>query len=137
MPWTYKYNPTLQIVEVVLAGTITGHDLRESTSELIALEKEKGMNQFFIDTIEMEYSGSLTDVHDVPAKQYLEAGADKFGRVALVLPTSPRNREAVQFYVTVCKNRGWFVEAFSTPREAISWLICTTSSNKPDARDGL
>ena len=134
MPWNYDYNPTLEIIEVVYAGRITERDLHESASELIALEKEKGLNQFLIFiTDDMEYAGSLTVVHDMPAKKYLEAGADRSGRVALVLPTSPENRKVVQFYETVCKNRGWFVEAFSVPREAICWLVCTSSSNKPDA----
>jgi len=137
MSWTYNHNPTLEIVEVVFVGTITALDLQESTSELIQLEKEKGINQFLVDATQMHYSGSLTVVHDLPAKQYLEAGADRFGRVAVVLPTSPRDREFVQFYETVCQNRGWFVKAFSTTREAIGWLIRTTSSNNQNADDGV
>ena len=89
MPWTYKHNPTLQIVEVAYTGVITARDLRESTSEFIALEKEKGMNRFLIDTTEMKFTGSLVDIYDLPNKQYPEEEADRHGRVAVVLSTSP------------------------------------------------
>jgi hypothetical protein len=52
MPWTYKHNPTLKIAEVAYSGSTTARDLRESTSEFIALEKEKGIYRFLIDTSE-------------------------------------------------------------------------------------
>ncbi len=137
MPWTYKHNPTLQIVEVAYAGVITARDLRESTSEFIALEKEKGMNQFLIDTTEMKFTGSLVDIYDLPTKQYLEEEADRHGRVAVVLSTSPREIEVVEFYETVCRNSGWMVRVFSERQEAVIWLTSGASSNKPYAGDGL
>ena len=137
MPWTYKQDPTLQIVEVAYLGSTTARDLKESASELIALEKEKGINRFLIYTSAMEFAASLADVYNLPSKQYLEEGADRSGCVALILPTSPKEKEAVQFYETVCQNRGWNVQAFSERQEAIDWLTGGTSSGKPDANNGL
>ena len=133
MPWNYKHNPTLEIVEVAYRGTITARDLRDSTSELIALQKRKGLNRFLVDTTEMELDASLADVYDLPAKQYEEEGADREGQLAIILPASPREKEAVQFYETTCKNRGWKVHAFSDRQGAISWLAGSSSSCEPEA----
>ena len=136
MSWTYKLNPTLRIIEVAYSGTTTARDLKESTSEFISLEKEKGINQFLIDTSEMELAASLVNIYDLPDKQYVEENADRSGRVALLLPPSPREKEAVQFYETVCKNRGWNVQTFLERQEAIDWLARGASSSKPDAGEG-
>ena len=135
MPWSYKYNPTLKIVEVVYSGEITARDLGESSSALIALEKEKGLNWFIIDATEMKLTASLIDVYDLPTKQYLEESADRFGRVAVLLPSCSKTREAVHFYETVCKNRGWMVQAFSNRQEAVDWLTYRHASNNSDAVD--
>lgn len=132
MAWQYKENSTIHIVEVIYTGKTTADDLRESTSELITLEKEKGLNRFLIDPTEMTFFATLMDIYDLPAKQYLEEGADKSGRVALILPPPSKEKEVVQFYETVCMNRGWNVQVFSERQEAIDWLIPDVSSDKPD-----
>ena len=137
MPWTYKHNQTLQIVEVVYEGCITASDVREITSEFIALEKEKGLNRFFIDTTEMKLEASLLDAYRLPTEQYIEEKADRLGRVAIIPPTCPKSKEVVRFYETVCINRGWMVRIFSERQEAIDWLTGSDSSNKTDAGDGL
>ena len=135
MPWTYKHNPTLQIVEVVYSGEITARDLRESSSAFIALEKEKGINWFLVDATKMKLAASLLDVYDLPTKQYLEEEADRLGRVAVILPSCSKAKEAVQFYETVCRNRGWMVQTFSRRQEAVDWLTHCNSCNISDAVD--
>lgn len=122
MPWTYRENPNLQIIEVAYSGITTANDLQESTSDLIALEREKGLNRFLVDTTEMVYSGSLVDVYNLVSKQYIQEGADRNGRVAVILPTFSRDKETVNFYETVCKNRGWNVKVFLARQEAVNWL---------------
>jgi hypothetical protein len=122
MTWSHEYNSKLQIVELVYAGETTARDLQVSTSELIALEKEKGINRFIVDATDMEVNFSLMDVYNLPTKQYIEENADRKGRVAVVLQTSPRTKEAVDFYEDVCRNRGWMVQVFSKREEAIDWL---------------
>ena len=132
MPWTYNIDPISRIVEVAYSGETTARDLQESTSKFIALEKEKGINRFLIDTSEMVLSASILDIHNLPDRQYLEEEADRSGRVALMLPSSPREKEAVNFYETVCKNRGWDVQTFTKHQKAINWLMRRAASNKPD-----
>lgn len=124
MAWTYSLNPELPFVAVEFSGNITARDLKEATSALISLEKGKGINRFLIDCTDMVLEASLLDVYNLPAKQYIDENADRNGRVALVFPESgsPKEKEAVQFYETVCTNRGWDVRAFSEHPDAVAWL---------------
>ena len=122
MSLNYEENPNLQNVEVVYEHEVTADDLRKSTSRLIAIEKEKGMINFLVDTTGAKFAASFTDLYSLPTTQFIEEKADRLGRVAILLPTNSEAREAVQFYENVCKNRGWKVLSFSERQEAISWL---------------
>ena len=122
LPWIYEHNSALQIIEVIYTGDITASDLRESTSELIALGKEKGINRFLVDTTKMKLDAKLVDLYHIPTQQYVEEKADRQGRVAVLLPTSTREKKAVEFFETVCRNRGWLVQVFSERQEALYWL---------------
>lgn len=122
MSWTYKDNPTLMIVEAIFTGEITAQDLQEVTSKLIALEKEKGRDKFLIDTREMEFAASFSDLFDLPTKQYIEEGAGHQDRIAVILSTSTREREAADFYKIICRNCGWQVQTFPDRQRAIDWL---------------
>ena len=131
MPWAYKCIPTLQMVEVEYSGEITAHDLHESTSEFISLEKEKGLNKFLVDTTDMNLASSYIDVYDLPTKQYLEEKADRKGRVAIIPPDCAKTRDTVRFYEDVCRNRGWMVQVFSNRQEAEAWLTGGRHSGQP------
>ena len=123
MPWSYEYNPTLDVIEVAYRGSTSARDLQESTSRFIDIEHEEGINRFLVDTSEMELDATLLDVHDLPETQYILEEADRNGRVALILSTSTFERQAGLFYRDVCQNRGWLVEAFSNRQEAAGWLV--------------
>lgn len=137
MPWTYTVNRKLNIVEVIYAGNTSAQDLQESTSQFISMEKEQRVNRFLIDTSKMELTASLTDLYNLPDKQYIEEQAQRSGRVALVLATTAREKEAVKFYETACQNRGWNVKAFMQRRAALEWLTGSSSANKPNPDNGL
>jgi hypothetical protein len=122
MPWSYEINATLQIVEVLYEGDISERELRESNSELIGLQQDKGLNRFLVDATEVKLASSLMVFYDLPTKQYIEEQADRLSRVAILPPTDPDAREAARFYETVCRNRGWLVQVFSERQEAVDWM---------------
>jgi len=122
MPWAYKDDPTLMIVEAIFAGEITAQDLKEVTSRLIAFDKEKGRDKFLIDTREMEFIATFSDLFDLPTKQYIEEGANHQDRIAVIISTSTREREAADFYKIICRNCGWQVQTFADRQHAIDWL---------------
>lgn len=129
MPWTYKQDPSYQMIEAVLSGRVTKQDLQELTSALITLGKKESINRFLIGTTEMELVASNIDIYNLADQQYIQEEADRIGRVAVILPTSPRGKEAAKFYEIVCTNRGWSVRIFSERHAAINWLTTKTSSN--------
>jgi len=131
MTWTIEYNSNLRIIDLVIAGSLTGLDMKEVTSKLITLGKNQGVALFLVDTTDLELAPSLSRIIDLPDKQYEEEGLDRRIRLALVLPRSPKAKEAALFYETACVNRGWNVKTFPNREEAIEWLTRTDSSNKP------
>ncbi len=122
MPWSYQLTNERQIVEVVYSGNVTADELRESTSTLIQMEKQDGLNRFLIDTSNMVLDAALVDIYNLPAKQYTDEQADRNARLALIMASTPREKEAAQFYETACVNRGFDVKAFTERQQAFAWL---------------
>ena len=122
MPWAYKINGISEIVEVAFTGKTTAHDLREATSKLIAQVKEKDKKLFLVDTTEMEFAAWSTDLYDLPTKQYREEGMDSHYRIAVLLSERRSEKEAAEFYETICRSCGWQVRTFSEHRQAVDWL---------------
>ena len=131
-----EYNSALDIIEIVLTGYITAADLKEITSKGIALSKEKGVLAVVIDATEMVLGASITDIFDLPDKQYVDEDLDHRIRVGLVVPKLPSEKKAAQFYEDACVNRGWRVRSFPNRDGAVEWLKRAVSSNKPDAGNG-
>ena len=125
MPWSYEIDESLGVVTVVYEGEVTGDELRESTTELIGLQKTAGLKLYLIDATSMRLAPttSIMDVFDLPTRQYEAEGADRTGRVAIFLPDSSPALEMVQFYETVSANRGWMVRRFVAHDDALAWLV--------------
>ena len=130
MSWSYKHHQS-NIVEVLIEGMTDAHDLKSLTTEIIQMEKDKGIKLFLLDctTLELDASVSLIDIYNLPASQYIDEGADRSAKVALIHAESPTTEQAIEFYELVCQNRGWMVEAFSDRDAAHEWLTAGHISN--------
>ncbi len=122
MPWEIKLNSNQNMIEITYTRKVTAQDLQESTSKVITLEKETGIHRILSDTTEVNLSASLSDLYDIPTKQYVQEGADNQGHLAIILATSPQEKEAAKFFQTVCHSGGWYVETFANRQLAIDWL---------------
>lgn len=123
MPWEYKSDFDKNMIEVKYTGNVTAQDLQESTSKVITLEKETGIHRILSDTTEANLAASLSDLYDIPMKQYVEEDADTLGHLAIILSTSTKEREAAEFFQIVCRSSGWQVQTFDDRQMAIDWLI--------------
>lgn len=123
MAWHASYQQALHIVEVVYTGPTDQRDLQQATSHCIALAKANNTTRFLVDAAALELTASLIDVYNLPEKQYIEEGAERTSRIALIRPRQPRSQEAADFYETVCRNRGWIVKVVATRAEAVDWLL--------------
>lgn len=122
MPWSTDFQQESGLVEIVFSGRVSATDLKQSTSDAVALGKASGSSRFLADLTGCEVSASMVDVYELPVSQYVDEDVSRESRIALVSKKAGPNREAVQFYETVCVNRGWLVHVFETAEEAIAWL---------------
>jgi len=124
MTWTVEYDEALGVVVDTYIGRSTGQDFNDVATKRIALGKEKGSTKTLIDTSRMEADSSTTfDVFHIVENMYREEGSRAHWRMAILTPESAAARTQVNFFVTVCKNRGWIIEEFAQRKEAIDWLL--------------
>jgi hypothetical protein len=122
MSITVKYNPELSTIESVLADDVTTEDLRIHEVQCIALAKETNSNRFLSDATQVTLKVSITALYDLP-ELYQDQGLRRPVFIAVLPPTSEAGKELVDFYKTVCHNRGWTVRIFGERQEALDWLL--------------
>jgi hypothetical protein len=122
MPYTVRHHPDSGLIETHWTGVVTATDLRASTSECIALQKQTGITRFVVDITQVEPSASPVDLFALPDKQYREESLDSASRIAIVAPLNPKARNNATFYETACRNRGWNVQTFEDRAGALAWL---------------
>ncbi len=122
MPFRVEFSTSLGCVEYVFAERCSERDVHEATSRGIELGKAHDTHRYLIDAREMDYTGTIVALLDLPARQYEAQGMSRSSRIALVLPTAPGTRADAKFYETASANRGWNVKCFETREEALAWL---------------
>lgn len=123
MAWKAAFLEAQRIVELTYTGLITAQDMQSSTSHCIALGKQHQSSLFLVDPHDAQFSASFVELYNLPNRQYELEEANRSARLAVVQPSSPRMREAVRFYESVCRNRGWTVLVLPTRDEAVAWLL--------------
>jgi hypothetical protein len=137
MASTLEFNNKLDIIEIVLTNHVAAANLTAITTKCIALINEKNIYDVLIDVEEMVLDASLSDIYDLPDKQYTNEDLDHRIRIGLIEPKSSKEKEAAKFYENACVNRGWLVKTFSNRNDAINWLKSRDSSNKSFNPDGV
>ena len=122
MTWTLEYNGSLGIIELNLQGNLTGPEIHEATSEIIAQQKIRETLEILADASAVLTPPPIVDIYELPAKQYSAEGLNRRSRIALVDPASLLSKEAAHFYVTTCVNMGWQVKSFTNRDKAVAWL---------------
>ena len=115
------FHPAFQIVECATTGFLTVDELTEATVATVVLAIEKNTQLILIDDSKLEKAVGTFDIYNLP-ELYDTLAIDRSIKVSIVLPESPEAKEDVQFYETVCRNKGWNTEIFEQRQEAIDWL---------------
>lgn len=121
MSWSATHLESLGIVEMKLAGVVSGDDLRAATTEGIAIATDNALWRGLVDCTDQEKTGSMVDLIELP-RQYSDEGLSRETCIALVIPAKKELHGIADFYETVCVNRGWQVRTFETRKQAIAWL---------------
>ncbi len=134
MSWTYEHHKQSRLIQVVMQGTSDNHDLHSLTTEIIQMEKDKGIKRILLDCTSMEFdaSVSLIDIYKIPTRQFIEEGADRSVKLAVIHPESRAADQLINFFEMVCQNRGWLVEAFSDTDAAHEWLASGHNGRQAD-----
>lgn len=123
MVWTVEHNEELGIVELRLAGRLSGAEFQESAASRIALGQEHGVTKFLLDARELIAPRSATmSIYEIAAKTYPESNQPRDTRIAVIVPTEPESEWIVQFYEDLCVNRGWRVHMSDDRVSALAWL---------------
>jgi hypothetical protein len=122
MSFTVKYNPELSIIESVLVDNLTSKDLRMHEAQSIALAMKNKANRFLSDATAATIKVSISDLYNLP-EFYQDQGLRRPVLIAVLSPTSEAGKKLVDFYETVCLNRGWTVKIFDERQEALDWLM--------------
>jgi hypothetical protein len=122
MSITVKYNPELSIIESMLADNVTAEDLRMHEMQAIALAKETNSIRFLTDATQATLTMSLFGLYDLP-ELYEDQDLQRPVFIAVLPPASEAGKGLVDFYETVCLNRGWTVRIFGQRQEALDWLL--------------
>lgn len=117
-----EYVPEPGFVQLTLAGRVTEDGFKEATIEGVGAAKEHNTNRVLID--DSHWAGGASATRFKSPAVYVEHGVDPGSKAAIVSPPSGTAEiEDVQFYRTVCKNRGWNSEVLREREEAIDWLV--------------
>jgi hypothetical protein len=122
MSSTISYNTEHGIVESVLADDVTKEDLRLHEVRCMDLAQERNTTLFLTDATRATLKVSVVDLYDLPGL-YEKYGLERPVRIAVLEPTSEAGKGLVDFYETVCVNRGWHSKVFTTRQEAVDWLL--------------
>ena len=121
MPYTLGLDARSGYIEITVVDELTETEAKEVTSKAISSAKQTGTARFLLDLSKAHATPSFFDVLEL-TEQYEHEKASRLWPVALVLPATEEARRAGEFYVTACRNRGWYVEGFSDRPSAIDWL---------------
>jgi hypothetical protein len=123
LPWSVRYHTSLGVIELIFSGTASASELTAATQSSMRVQAETGADRVLCELSAVDHvSASILDLLELPETLYVEQGASRRTRIALVVPQSAAVREAARFYETACMNRGWQARIFSSRGSAMEWL---------------
>lgn len=103
-------------------GPLKAEDMRGITEAIVTVAREHRVIIALLDFTRMVFAADIIDVFDVPARVYPEFNVSRAAHIAVLLPPGQRERQAMRFYETASRNRGYQVSLFDTRKAAIEWL---------------
>jgi len=109
------------VVEIVHTGDMTIVEATASRNEAAAIMNERGLHLVLADVSQTNHDETTMDLFSFNASHYdvFPAGT----RLAVVIPSDPKQAASARFAETVALNRGIAMHIFLEYDEAMSWLI--------------
>ena len=122
MAYEIKLIKNKRIIEVKNSGKITNEDMIAQTQEVIKLQHEKNMFLILTEFAAVKVDVNISDVFQFP-ELYEQMGLDRKSKIAVLVSEIEIKAEELNFYETICLNRGWQIKIFLKKKEAIEWLL--------------
>lgn len=121
MPYSIRFNDVLRCVETTYEDVVLATELTQAAIETIAAGVANDSKLFFGDCTRLVGGHSIADLF-VLMEQLAKLGLPRGAREALLYPTIEDRARDVDFWETICVNRGFQVRAFDDRETAIRWL---------------
>lgn len=122
MPFSYTLPDDLPIVETGFVGPCGAADISHAIAKTNELLETSGRRCLLTDCSGVERGYSPIDIHAM-AEQLMTNPLVRVVRQAMILPDRAGEAEDMQFWETLCRNRGIMVRGFSDRASAIEWLL--------------
>ena len=122
MAWRIEFEETRRVICLTFAGHVSNEDVRDSSIAVISMIGERSTRNIMTDFTDVtQIDISVEGVFELP-NGYKALGLGGRFREAIVSPKQSSVREKVEFYETVCVNRGNEVRIFELRAPAMDWL---------------
>jgi hypothetical protein len=122
MAYEIKLIKDKRIIEIENKNEITNEDMITQTKEVIILQHEKHIFSILADFASVRVNTNISDVFQFP-ELYEQMGMDHKSKIAVFVSDIEIKTEELQFYETICLNRGWNIKIFLDRKDAIKWLL--------------
>jgi hypothetical protein len=132
MAWLLEFDEQRNVICLSFSERVSYADVRDSSIAVISMIREKDVRNIMTDFTDVEQLDiSIVGVFDLP-DCYKRWGLSGSFTEALVRPTQSPVRDRIDFYETVCVNRGSEVVTFEDRTQALDWLV-SNNALRPNA----
>ncbi len=132
MSWKATYIAEQDLIECIFSGHVAPDGIIAAQIKVNRLSNENNCRRILVDDTKWKTTVSELDIYSWP-KLYEDLDVNRNNRIAVISPPTPAEQKSLQFYETVCRNRGWQISLFSTRQQALDWLLnepaATTASD--------
>ena len=121
MGWKIAHLETENIVRITAIGSITAEDAEPQVEQGVALIMQHQVGGVLADYSEAVLEMEITDILKVP-ELFEVHGLPRKTKIAVTLPSDPKNMHKYTFFDDLVTNRGYIVKLFWQPGEAQAWL---------------
>lgn len=122
MSWTIEHQKDKNILAVTVEGTVTTEDVHAQVREGIELILRESIPGALIDYSHAILEMPVTDIFKMP-DMFDALGLPRTTKMAVTLPSDSRNMHKYTFFDDVATNRGYSVQLFWEPSQAMRWLL--------------
>ncbi|HNB54265.1 MAG TPA: hypothetical protein PK530_20130 [Anaerolineales bacterium] len=127
MPWHITYHPDLAIIETCYEGRLPPNELREAVETTVSQGQSLDTQHFLGDCSNLEGGHSIIELYEL-ADLLTTLRPYRF-REAIILPQLKAVQRDIEFWETICANRGFIVRVFDTREAALAWLCSASPSD--------